>query len=140
MTTTLSIPNTSALVCCDAIVDAVDAGASNGNLVIYDGTVPTNVDTALSGNTVLATLPCSDPAFGAAADIAPGARATAAAITAANAVADGTATFFRFLDSDGTPRIQGTCGTSGEALNLNTTSILTGVQVSVSSFTVTVPE
>jgi hypothetical protein len=141
MATTLSIANTEAISCCDDVVDSIDTGAGTAQLVIYDGTPPALVDTALSGNTVLAELALSNPAFGAAADAAPGATATANAIsddTSANAT--GTATFFRLLDRNGTPRVQGSVGTSGEALNLNTTSIVAGATVSVTSLTVTMPE
>lgn len=140
---TLSIANSSAITGCNAFVDACDAGTTDANatLVIYSGTPPALVDSALSGNTVLAELEMSNPAFGAAADIAPGARATAAAIsddTAANNA--GTATFFRILDRDNVPKIQGAVSTSGAELNLNSVIISAGAAVSVTSLTVTMPE
>lgn len=140
---TLSIANSSAITACDAIVDACDAGTGvpQATLVIYDGTPPALVDTALSGNNVLAQLDMTNPAFGNAADAAPGATATAAAIsddTAADAT--GTASFFRILDRDGTPKIQGSVGTSGAELNLNSVAIQVNATVSVTSLTVTMPE
>lgn len=140
---TLSIANSSAITMCDAAVDACDAGttAAQATLVIYSGTPPTLVDDALSGNTVLAELDMSNPAFGAAADAGPGATATAAAIsddTSANAT--GTATFFRIIDRDATPKIQGAVATSGAELNLNSTAIQSGATVSVTSLTITMPE
>ena len=50
----------------------------------------------------------------------------------------GTATFFRALESDGTTVVfQGTVGTSGAELNLNTTSIVQLGTVSVTSLTYT---
>jgi len=139
MATTISIPNTVAITCCDAIVDACDVGGT-GSLVIYDGTPPTNVDTALSSNNILATLALSATAFGAAADAAPNATATANTITANTASGTGTASFFRLINGTPTPVMQGTVGTSGEALNLNSVSIVTGATVDVTSMTVTVPE
>lgn len=140
---TLSIDNASAIEACDAIVDNCDNGTTdpNATLVIYSGTPPALVDTALSGNTVLAELEMSNPAFGNAADINPGARATAAAIsddTAANAT--GTATFFRILDRNNVPRIQGSVGTSGAELNMNSVAIQINAAVEVTSLTVTMPE
>lgn len=140
---TLSIANAQAIIACDAFVDACDLGATNpqATLVIYSGTPPTLVDTGLSGNTVLAQLAMSNPAFGAAADITPGARATASAISSDTAAdATGTATFFRILDRANTPRIQGSVGTSGAELNLNSVAIQVNALVSVSSLTVTMPE
>jgi len=140
---TLSVANAQAIQMCDAAVDACDLGTTNAQatLTIYSGTPPSLVDTALSGNTVLAQLAMSNPAFGAAADIAPGARATASAIsddTSANAT--GTATFFRILDRNDVPRIQGSVGTSGAELNLNSVAIQSGALVQVTSLTVTMPE
>jgi hypothetical protein len=107
---------------------------SNGLLRIYSGTKPTNPDTALSGNTLLAELALS-------ATFAPGASGgvlTASAIAAdASADATGTATFFTLTTSGGTRKSDGTVGTSAADLILNTTSIVSGAQVSVSSLTIT---
>src|SRR3990167_9793896 len=128
------ITNAVASAACDAIVDLIDAGAGAGTLKFYTATIPTNADTALGAQTLLATLTFSDPAFGAASNgVAP-----ASAITsdpAANAT--GTATWFRVVTSAGTAIFDGTVGTSGADLNLNTTSIVAGAEVSVSAFTYT---
>lgn len=108
-------------------------GAS-GFLRIYDGTPPANADTALSGNTLLAELALS-------ATFAPAASSgtlTASAIsddTSANAT--GTASFYRLVTSGGTCVEQGSVGTSGNDLNLNTVSISSGAQVSVTSHVTT---
>ena len=141
---TLSIANTSALTMCDAAVDAVDAGSTDaaGQLVIYDGTPPTLVDDALSGNNILAELDMSTPpSFGNAADAGPGATATANAITddtAANAT--GTASFFRIFNRNNVAVLQGAVATSGAELNLNTVSIQSGATVEITSLTITMPE
>lgn len=120
----------------DSLVDRVDAGAAAGKVRIYSGTPPADADTALSGNTLLAELAMSDPAFGAAADSGSGATATASAISNdASADATGTATFFRILDSDNNVVAQGAVSTSGAELNLNTVSIVAGAIVSISSMT-----
>lgn len=137
------ISNVAALAACDAIVDQVDVGSTNaqGRLRIYSGSVPTDADTALGAQTLLAELNMSNPAFGAAADIAPGARATASAISDdSSADATGTASFFRIVNRNVVAVMQGACATSGSELDFNTTSISSGAVVSVTSFTVTVPE
>jgi len=141
---TLFISNARALVACDGVVDAVDAGTGAGTLRIYAGSVPADADASLaSANTLLAQLTMSDPAFGAAADATPGATATANAITDdSSADATGTATFFRILDSDLLVICQGavTATGGGGELELNTTAIVAGAAVAITSLTVTMPE
>ena len=120
----------------NATVDAITTAAGASALLrIYNGTPPANVGTALSGNTLLAELTCN-------ATFAPSASSgvlTLNSITSdSSADATGTASFFRIYKSDGTTAVlQGTVGTSGEDLNLNTTSIVSGAQVAVTSFTIT---
>lgn len=139
----VSLANTSAIEACDAAVDAVDDGTTDpqGALVFYDGTPPANVDTALSGNNVLAQLDMTNPAFGNAVDAAPGATATAAAISDdTSADATGTASFARILNRDNVPVLQLTVGTSGTEIIVNTTSFVAGAVVEVTSLTITMPE
>lgn len=136
------IGNAAAVAACDAIVDLVDAGLSNGYIEIRTGAAPTNVDAAATG-TLLATLPMQDPAFGAAADANPGGRATANAITDdSSADATGTAGYFRIFDSNGNARIQGdvTVTAGGGDMEMNSVAIQAGAAVAISSLTVTVPE
>ena len=118
----------------DYISDQLDSGF----LRIYDGTIPTNADTAIGAQVLLAEL-----RFNATA--APAATAgvlTFNAITAdASANATGTASWFRALKSDGTSVIfDGTVGVATSDLILNTTSIVSGAEVSVSAFTYTQPK
>jgi hypothetical protein len=139
------ISNAVAVAACDAVVDAIDGGTGAGIVRIYTGAQPADPDTAPTG-TLLATLVCSDPAFGAASDAAPGGQATANAVTDdSSADATGTAGWFRvFSTNDGaTPLnaiMDGECGTSGADMNLNSTSISAGATVSITSWTVTMPE
>lgn len=142
---TISISNAQAIECCDDVVDSCDLGSTDpqANIAIYDGTPPANVDTGLSGNTLLAELEMSNPAFGGAVDISPGARATANAIsddTSANAT--GTASFFRILDRNNVPRVQGTvtAGGGGGDITFNSIAFQSGATVSISSLTITMPE
>lgn len=118
----------------DAIVDLLDAGAGAGKLRIYSGSQPASADDAVSG-TLLAEFTLSDPAFGAAS----AGVATAAAIASTTGLAAGTAGWFRAVDSTGTGRWDGSVGTSGQDLNLNTTTVSVGVTVSVTAWTVTMP-
>ena len=115
--------------------NAVCANANSGFLRIYDGTQPTDADTAIGAQVLLAELTFNATAFGAAVN----GVATANAITAdSSANATGTATWFRAVRSNGTSVLfDGSVGTSGADLNLNTTSIVSGASVSVSSFTYT---
>ena len=110
---------------------AIDAGPAAGLLRIYDGTRPATGGTA---TTLLAELTFSDPSFPAAAS----GVLTANAInddTSANAA--GTATWFRCVDSTAGFVMDGDVGTSGSDLNLNTTTISAGANVSVTSFVLT---
>lgn len=140
------ISNEAALAACDAIVDRLDEGSGAAILRILDGTQATDPDTAIGAQVTLALLVCSDPAFGNAADANPGGRATANAITQdSSANATGTASWLRgSASNDGATslddHIDGSCGTSSADCILNTTAIVSGAIVSISSWTFTVPE
>jgi hypothetical protein len=138
-----STSNLSTRAAVDAVVDRLDlgSGTASAHCLIYSGTPPADADTALSGNTLLADLAMANPAFGAAADAAPGATATAGAITddtAANAT--GTATFARLVDRDGTVILQVTVGTSGTELIINSAAIQVNATVKVTSLAITHPD
>jgi hypothetical protein len=129
-----TVANSIAILMCDAAVDTLDGGS----IEIYGGTQPTNPD-ASTGETVLATVTLPSPAFGNATDAAPGATATANSISTVTASATGTATWFRAKDSGGTARIDGdVSGTGGGGdMQLDNTSIQSGGDVSITSWTVT---
>ena len=94
MANAFRIANVVARAMADTFTTQLDSG-SGALLRIYSGTQPTDPDTALAGNTLLAELAMSSTSFGAAADAAPGGRITANAITAdSSADATGTAAFF----------------------------------------------
>ena len=109
------------------------AGAS-ALLRIYDGSQPASPDTAVGSQTKLAELTCNASAFAGAAS---GGVLTANAISSANALASGTASWFRLCKSDATAVIDGTVGTSGTDLVIDNTSINSGQSVSVTSLTIT---
>ena len=115
----------------DAITTAI---STSGLLRIYSGTQPTNPDTALSGNTLLAELALSSTAAGAASSSV----LTFSTITAdSSADATGTAAFGSFLTSGGTRKVDFSVGTSGSDLNLNTVSIVAAANVAVTSAAIT---
>ena len=135
------LSNAAAKAACNAITALIDGGAAAGKVRIYSGTQPTDPDTAIGAQVLLAELTCSDPAFGPAADGNPGGRATANAITAdSSADAAGTATWFRAVDSNNVAVIDGSVGTSGCDMNLNNNALTLGANVSISSWTFTIPE
>lgn len=115
--------------------DAITTRLGNASLIrIYSGTIPANVAASITG-TLLAELTGGSPfASGATAGVL-----TASAITQdSSADNTGTASHFRHWQSNGTTGVlQGTVGTSGADLNLNTTSIVATGPVAVSSYVLT---
>lgn len=119
----------------NARADAITTTAGNsGKLRIYSGTRPANPAAAITG-TLLAELTCN-ATFAPAAS---GGVLTLNAITQDSAAdATGTATHFRLFKSDGTTVVlDGDVGTSGSDCNINTTSIVSGAIVAVTSFVLT---
>lgn len=122
----------------DQITTAVDAGTGAGVIRLYSGTVPANANAALSGNTLLAELTCSDPASAAANNK----TLTLNAITQdSSADATGNATFFRVFDSSNNVVVQGTVSAVGGGgdLQMNTVSVVAGGPVQITSCTFTLP-
>ncbi len=120
----------------NAMLDTLTTPASSSLLQIYSGTRPTDADTALSGNTLLVTLTLGSTAAPASS----GGVWTANSITSGTAVATGTASFCRWVQSNGTTAIGDlSLATSGSEVTINTTSIVSGATVSCSSMTVTAP-
>lgn len=126
----------------NAVVDLIDAQGSGspGKLKIYTGSRPATPNTAPGGgNTLLATLTFSHPAFGdagAAGGNQPGV-AVASAITAGTAGNSGDAAWFRVEDGSGNPVWDGTIkesGQSGDAeMVMDEVTVLAGGSVSISS-------
>lgn len=128
-----------------ALLTAFETAANAGTAAIirgYEDTVPADADTALSGNDTLFTLTCSASLFTSKTDGAPGAVGTLDTVTDdSSADATNTLTFFRVLTQDGgTVVFQGTAATSSADMTINTTSITSGSNVSLTSGTFTVPE
>lgn len=115
----------------DEITTLQDAGAGASLLEVYDGVRPA---TGGAITTLLAQLTFTDPAAAAAAA---GVLTYSAIIDDASADATGTASWFRVTDSVAGHVYDGDVSTSGADLNLNTTSIVAGGTVSITSAVLT---
>jgi hypothetical protein len=127
-----------------ADVTAIDALCNSGTLNIYSGTQPTDANTAIGAQVLLATVTFNATAFGTpVASGSAGSKivtATANSITSGTAVATNTAAWFRVLTSGAATVFDGSVGTATADLVLNTTSIVSGGTVGVTSFTITQTE
>lgn len=123
----------------EAGANAKTALANGGFIMIYTGSQPADANQPVTG-TLLAKLPLSATAFqGATASGSTGSRvvtAVANAITSQAALVTGTAGYHAVMKSDGvTVAWMGSVGTTGCDLNLNSTSLVSGTNVTVSSYT-----
>jgi hypothetical protein len=134
------VTQAAAKAACDALVDLLDVGGA-GYIEIRTGSQPATANTAASG-TLLGTLTLSNPAFGNATTASPSV-ATASAITSdTNADATGTAGWFRAYSGGGTAVIDGVISTVAAGtgdMQLDSTSIVAGGTIAVSSWTVSHP-
>lgn len=112
------------------------SGNLNGGFIqIYTGTQPANCGDAITAQVLLATLPLGSVAFGSAS----GGAITANPVGPAQAVATGTASWFRMLTTGNAVFLDGSVGTSGCDLNLTSTSITAGDTVAITSVAISVP-
>lgn len=107
--------------------------AGSGSIIrLYDGTQPANANTAISTQTLLVSLTVSG-SFGTDSN----GTITLGSVTSGTAVASSTATFFRIVKSDGTTVVMdGSVGTSGADMNLNSTTISSGQLVAITAGTI----
>lgn len=118
-----------------AIAAAVDLQTGAGTIKVYTGTQPVTGDSAETGS-LLATFTLATTAFTGPSS---GQLTLASTPLTVAAAATGTAGWFRLEDASGNNVLDGTVGTSGQQLNLNTLSITNGVNVTITSGTITVP-
>ena len=111
-------------VLADACVDRIDLGSTDaqGDLVIMT-----------SGDVEVATLACSNPAFGAAAS----GTATASAISDDTSATGGTAARFKFQDRNNGEVFRGSVTATGGGgdIELDNVTVGAGVTVSITSLT-----
>jgi hypothetical protein len=115
----------------NAMLDQLNTAlGASGLLRIYDGAQPADADTALGAQNKLAELALSATAFAAA-----GAGSVVAnAITAANALLSGTATWASFVTAAGVRVLDVGVGTSATDINLNAVAFAAGALVSVTAY------
>lgn len=117
----------------DAITTAL---GSTAVLRVYSGTRPATPATALSGNTLLGECAMSNPVAGSASS----GVLTFSAVSQDNAANNsGTATWFSLLTGGGTRVIDGDVSATegGGDLKLNTTTIVAGGPILISSLVLT---
>jgi hypothetical protein len=120
----------------NAIKTDIDSGGAAGKVRIYSGSMPADPDTAATG-TLLAELPLSYPC----GTIGSG-TLTFSSITQDSAADNsGTAGYFRVLTSANTSIFDGDVSATGGGgmLQLNTTSIVAGGPVLITSMTISIP-
>lgn len=138
--------------------DLLDTGSlkslfDDGYINVYSGTVPADADAAIGAATLLVTYSDNDQGVGAGQGLdldtaaADGAISKAPAqVWSGTAVASGTATFWRYVQSTDTGaatttelRMQGTVGGAGADLFVQSTAFTSATLYSLDYFSVTIP-
>ena len=110
----------------------ISFAGTNAIINMYAGTPPASANTAITTQTLLLSLPIVG-AFGTNSN----GVITLNSVTPTSATNGGVATFFRITKSDGTTVVMdGSIGTSGADLILNTTTIVALQTVSITSGTI----
>ncbi len=120
------------------LLDGIDATFNSGTLKIYADTIPTDADTAVGAQTLLATVDIDADAFNAAAA---GAKTKQGTWSELSAIATGTASWFRMANGADTRRIDGdvTITAGGGTLELDSLSITIAQVVTITTFTLNMP-
>ena len=119
-----------------AILAAISAGSGPGLIRVYTGSPPATPATAITTQTLLGTLTCSDPAGSSSGGVI-----TFGAITQdSSADAGGTAAWARLVDSDGVGvmDVDVTATGGGGAIELNTVTIVAGGPIQITAFLIAV--
>lgn len=121
----------------DVVVDRVDTGTTNaeGSLRIYEGSQPASANDSASG-TLLAEVELENPAFSASST---GVATLLGTPLSTVGLAAGTAGWFRIVDRNEATVVDGSAGTSGTELILNTATISINVAVQITAGTITMP-
>lgn len=122
----------------DAVRALIDADVGAGALIIRTGAQPATANDAPTG-TILATFAFADPAT--AASVLGVSTFDTTPVLSTTGSATGTAGWFRITDNSGDTVMDGavTATGGGGELELNTTSISTGVTVEITAGTLTTP-
>jgi hypothetical protein len=110
----------------------ISYAGTGAKIRLYQGTRPNTANIAITTQTLLVECDIAGT-FGTDVN----GTLTLGSVSAGTAVASGTAQFFRIVQSDGSTVIMdGSVGTAGADLNLNTTSIGVTQTVNISSGTI----
>lgn len=127
----------------DAMLGAFAALQNGGTVRIYDGTMPTNVQTALGAQVILAEATLANPAFTTFSTNGNNRTYAVTTVTGdSGANASGTATFFRVFASAGNGGAaiwQGTVGTSASDMIMAETNIIQNGPVNITALSVSLP-
>jgi hypothetical protein len=105
---------------------------TGAKICLYQGTAPANANTGITTQTLLVTCVIAG-VFGTDTD----GTLTLGTVTSGTAITTGTANFFRVFKSDGsTVVMDGSVGTSGADLNLDTTTINITQSVNITGGTI----
>lgn len=119
----------------NAMVDAVTTRMISGTIKVYTGSQPATGDTAVTG-TLLVTLTLdSTPVASGSSGVA----SYSDLPLSGTPVAGGVAGYFRVFTSGGAAVVDGACGTSGSDMNMNTTTLVSGVPVTMTLASNTMP-
>lgn len=140
MTATPMASNVSVRAALDALLAKLNVASTGGTIKVYTGTQGATTLATVSG-TLLGTLTFPTTAFANSSNDGLGdAVATANTIAPDTSIDNtGTAGHFRALDSAGTVILMGNINTSSADMIVSTTSLVAGGQLSISSYTVTLP-
>ena len=120
----------------NAALDLVTTALSTSAVFnLYAGVQPADASAAVTAANVIVATPTfpTTNAFGAAA----AGVITANTITSDSSAVGGTAAWFSLCAATGARVLDGSVGTSGADLNLNSVTITTGAAVAITAFTVT---
>jgi hypothetical protein len=104
---------------------------SNSQFNLYSGVQPANANTAITSQVLLVSMPIAG-AFGTDVN----GTLTLGAVTQTNAVASGTASFFRIFKADNSVIMDGSVGLVSADLILNTVDIAAGQSVDITAGTI----
>lgn len=135
----LTITDARALAMCNDLVDAFDNSAAAPTLEIYTGSAP-GPNGGVTGSLLASFDLDTTAAFGPAQMSGTNAVATLTGLPiSATIAATGQAGYFRMNDDAGVAILEGTIGTTGADLILDTVSLVQDATLQITSLTISVP-
>jgi len=132
----------------NALLSALAAGITTGEIRIYGGTPPADADADATGNTTLCVVSVNGAGTALTFSAPSGGTMvkTPAEAWLGTNLLSGTATFYRLVNTSDDdlvtttlPRVQGTVGLINADLNLATTSLLVGQEQRIDTFVLGMP-